>query len=261
LDSTKRKASTILTQVLRRFWFGHIIVIIGLIFLINLGFWQLRRLEQRRTLNAEIIAGLNANPVTLTGEPVDPLELRRQRVIVTGTLDNAENIILKNRPSRSEAGVELVVPLKISGTNTAVLINRGWIPLDEVAPEVRREYDIEGEITIEGIAYPTQPQPSGYLVVLDPTLTPGQNRLDDWFRIDTARIQEQLDYPLLPIFVRQSPGADPDELPRREENFDLSEGSHLSYAVQWFSFAFILVVVYASFLWQESRKIDQDEPK
>ena len=235
------------------------IVFIGLIVLINLGFWQLRRLEQRRALNAEIIAGLNANPVTLTGEPVNPAQLRRQRVIVTGTLENEENIIIKNRPSRGEAGVELVVPLKISGTDTGVLINRGWIPLDQIDPEARRKYDITGEVRVEGIAYPTQPQPSGYLIVLDPTLTPGQNRLDDWFRIDTERIQEQLDYPLLPIFVRQSPGPDPDELPRREENFDLSEGSHLSYAAQWFSFAFILVVVYVSLLWQESRKGNKNE--
>ena len=249
-----------MTKVLKRFWFGHIIVLIGLIVLINLGFWQLRRLEQRRALNAEIIAGLNANPVTLTGEPVDPLQLRRKRVIVTGTLDNEENIIVKNRPSRGEAGVELVVPLIISGSDTAVMINRGWIPLDEVNPEARQKYDLEGEITVEGIAYPTQPQPSGYLVVLDPTLAPDQSRLDDWFRIDTVRLEEQLDYPLLPIFVRQSPGSDPDELPRREENFDLSEGSHLSYAVQWFSFAFIMVVVYASLLWQESRKGGPDEP-
>jgi surfeit locus 1 family protein len=243
-----------LISVFKRFWIGHIIVIIGVIILINLGFWQLSRLEQRRALNAEIIAGLNAAPVILTGEPVEPAALNRHRVVVTGTLDNPENVIIKNRPFRGEAGVELVVPLKISGSDQAVLINRGWIPLDEIAPEARRAYDIEGEITIAGIAYPTQPQPSGYLVVPDPTLTPGQTRLDDWFRVDSERIAEQLDYALLPIYVRQSPGPDPDELPGREENFDLSEGSHLGYALQWFSFAVIMVIVYVSLLWQEGKK-------
>lgn len=243
-----------MTAVLKKYWIGHIIVIIGVIFLVNLGFWQLRRLEQRRALNAQIIAGLNANPTMLTGAPVDPAELHRRRVVVTGTLDNAQNVIIQNRPFNGDPGDELVTPLRISGSDTAVLIDRGWIPLDQTEPAARRAYDITGTVTITGIAYATQPQPSGYLVMPDPTLAPGQSRLDKWFRVDTERIGQQLDYPLLPVFVRQSPGDNPDELPLRAEDFDLSEGSHLSYAIQWFSFGFILVVVYASFLWQEARK-------
>lgn len=242
------------TAVLKKYWFGHIIVIIGVIILINLGFWQLRRLEQRRALNAQILAGLNANPLPLTGDPVNPDEFHRHRVVVTGTLDNAASIVLQNRPFRGEPGVELVTPLRIENSQTAVLVDRGWIPLDEIDPESRRVYDISGPVTIQGIAYRTEPQPSGYLVMPDPTLAPGQERLDKWFRVDTERIAQQLDYPLLPIYVKQSPGANPDELPLREENFDLSEGNHLSYAIQWFSFAVILVAVYVSFLWQEARK-------
>ncbi|GAB4445580.1 MAG: SURF1 family protein [Anaerolineae bacterium] len=243
---------------LKRFWIGHIIVIIGVIILVNLGFWQLRRLEQRRALNAEIRAGLEATPVQLTGQPVDPEALHRSRVTVTGVLDNAENIIIENRPFQGRAGVELVTPLKIAGSDQAVLVNRGWIPLDQVDPAARRAYDIEGEVTIEGIAYRTEPQPTGYLVMPDPTLAPGETRLDAWFRVDTARIAEQLGYPLLPLYVKQSPGPNPDEMPLREENFDLSEGSHLGYAMQWFTFAVVLVAVYGSLLWQESRKSDEE---
>ncbi len=243
-----------MTVTLKKYWIGHIIVIIGVIILVNLGFWQLRRLEQRRALNAEIIAGLNAAPVALTGEPVNPAELQRRRVTVTGVFDNAENMILQNRPFQGKPGVELLTPLKITGSNQAVIINRGWIPLDQVTPQVRHAYDITGEVTITGLAYRNQPQPGGYLVIPDPTLAPGETRLDKWFRVDTERISQQLAYPLLPLYVKQSPGADPAEMPRREEDFDLSEGSHLSYAIQWFTFGLVLVGVYASFLWQESRK-------
>lgn len=244
--------------VLKRFWIGHIIVIIGVIILVNLGFWQLRRLEQRRALNAEIKAGLEAPPVELTGQPMDPEALHRHRVTVTGTLGNAENIIIQNRPFQGEPGVELVTPLKISGSDQAVLIDRGWIPLDEVNPAARRVYDIEGEVTVAGIAYRTEPQPTGYLIMPDPTLAPGETRLDAWFRVDTERISAQLGYPLLPLYVKQSPGANPDEKPLREEVFDLSEGPHLGYALQWFTFAIILVAVYVSLLWQEGRKGNEE---
>jgi surfeit locus 1 family protein len=246
-------------HTLKHFWFGHILVIIGVIMLINLGFWQLRRLEERRALNAEIEAGLRANPTPLTGQPVDPVALHRHRVTVTGALDNAANIIIKNRPFLGQAGVELVTPLKITGSEQAVLINRGWIPLDQMDSAARRAYDVTGPVTIEGIAYRSQPQPSGYLVVPDPTLAPGQTRLDDWFRVDVDGIGRQLDYPLLPLYVRQSPGSNPDEMPLRAEEFDLSEGSHLGYAIQWFTFALILVIVYFSLLWQEAKKYREEQ--
>jgi cytochrome oxidase assembly protein ShyY1 len=57
-----------MAHTLKRYWLGHIVVIIGVIILINLGWWQLRRQEERRALNAEIRAGLEANP-TLAHRP------------------------------------------------------------------------------------------------------------------------------------------------------------------------------------------------
>ncbi len=178
---------------------------------------------------------------------------------MTGEFDNAANIIIKNRPFQGKPGVELVTPLIISGSEQAVLVNRGWIPLEEMAPAARRAYDVTGPVTIEGLAYRSQPQPSGYLVVVDATPAPGQTRLDDWFRVDVEGIGRQLDYPLLPLYVRQSPGPNPDEMPLRAEEFDLSEGSHLGYAIQWFTFALILVIVYFSLLWQEAKKYKEKQ--
>jgi hypothetical protein len=62
-----------------RWLIGHVLVLIAVIILINLGLWQLRRLDQRRALNASILAGLEAPVTLLTGEDVDPLELKRCR--------------------------------------------------------------------------------------------------------------------------------------------------------------------------------------
>ena len=55
-----------------RWLIGHVLVLLAVIVLINLGLWQLRRLEQRRALNASILAGLQAPVTVLTGEDVDP---------------------------------------------------------------------------------------------------------------------------------------------------------------------------------------------
>ncbi|RMF01440.1 MAG: SURF1 family protein, partial [Chloroflexi bacterium] len=52
-----------------------------------------------------------------------PDDLHRRRVTVTGTFDNAESVILQNRPFQGRAGVELLTPLRISGSKTAVLVD------------------------------------------------------------------------------------------------------------------------------------------
>ncbi|MFC1976298.1 SURF1 family protein [Chloroflexota bacterium] len=235
---------------------GHLLVLAAVIVLINLGLWQLRRLEQRRALNSAILAGLNAPVTTLTGQDIDPEALHYHRVAATGTFDNNESLVIRNRPFHGLPGGRLVVPLKIEGSDRAVLVDRGWIPLDESTPDKRRIYEETGSVFVAGIAYKTQTRPDRRLIPYDPTPGPGETRLDEWFRVDIDRIQEQLPYPLLPIFIKQSPdeNAVPDAPPLREEEIELSEGSHLSYALQWFGFAVILVVVYGVLIWQELQK-------
>jgi surfeit locus 1 family protein len=239
-----------------RWLIKHLLVILAVIGLINLGFWQLRRLEQRRALNQAILEGLNAPVTVLTGADIDPEALQRHRVSAVGTFDNGESIVIRNRPFQGRPGVHLVTSLKIEGSDRAVLVDRGWIPLDESARDRRRIYDESGTVTVEGIAYKTQTRSDRWLIPTDPTPGPGETRLDEWFRVDIERIQAQLSYPLLPIFIEESPdeNAAPDTPPLREEDIELSEGPHLSYALQWFSFALILVIVYGVLIRQELRR-------
>jgi surfeit locus 1 family protein len=237
--------------------FKHLSVVLVLIVLLNLGFWQLRRLDEKRTLNRNITAALNQPAIPLGDEPVDPADLHFHRVVVTGTFDNAQAIVIRNQLLGDTPGLHLVTPLRLKDSDQAVLVDRGWIPRGDSDPDPAEltVYDLPGEVTLEGIAYQTQTRPSS-LSPLDPPLREGQTRLVAWFRVDIERIQEQLPYPLLPIFVRQLPGpnADTQSLPRQESGMTLDEGPHLGYALQWFSFAAILVVTYGLFLRQELRK-------
>ncbi len=231
----------------------HIIVLAVAIILLSLGLWQLRRLEQRRALNSQVVTGLNQPRLTLTGEDVDPGALHLRRVVVTGRFDNEQGVIIRNRPYQGQPGVHLVVPLRIDGSDRAVLVDRGWIPLQAPDPEAQRTYDLSGMVTVAGIAHQSQTQPEGFLRPVDPTLQPGQARLGAWFRVDVEGIQQQVSYPLLPIYIEQSP--DPqarfNEPPVPGESPVLDEGPHLGYAIQWFSFAVILAITYGIFVRQE----------
>lgn len=243
-----------LQQILIKYWWRHLLVLAIFIVFINLGLWQLRRLEQRRALNQEVLDGLSQPPVTLTGDPVEPEALHLRRVSVTGTFENEESVVLRGRSYQGQPGAELLVPLRIKNSEQAILVNRGWVPLQIATSEDLKSYALEGEVTVEGVAYRSQPRPDGFLVPTDPTPQPGK-RLEAWFRVDIDRIQQQVAEPLLPVFVRQSAasaGATEPPLPQPEPELD--EGPHLGYAVQWFSFALILVVMYSAFVWQEYKR-------
>ena len=93
----------------------------------------------------------------------------------------------------------------------------------------------------------------------DPDPEPGQ-WVDAWFRVEIDKMQKQIDRQLLPVFVEALPGPEPDTTPPiREEVTDLGEGSHLSYALQWFSFAVILVITYSALTWQEYKHIKEKD--
>ncbi|MEZ4620846.1 MAG: SURF1 family cytochrome oxidase biogenesis protein [Caldilineaceae bacterium] len=84
----------------------------------------------------------------------------------------------------------------------------------------------------------------------------------DWFRIDIDAIQQQLPYELLPVFVTQlpEPGRGYDALPAREIPFEITEGNHFSYALQWFTFALILGFGYIQYMIYSERRGQHPKP-
>ncbi|NJN19444.1 MAG: SURF1 family protein [Oscillochloris sp.] len=231
----------------------HLFALTIFVTLIGFGFWQLDRLEQRRAFNAARLAVLDQNPMTLTPQS-DPEALFGRRVRLTGTFRNDESVVLRGRASDSGvAGVHLLVPLQLSGSDRAVLVDRGWLPDEQRDPERRAAYAVSREVTIEGLALPPQTRSDALLAPIDVPLA-GETRIDAWIRADVAKIQEQVAVPLLPVYVEQLPEAGSTALPRPADPRLLDEGPHLSYALQWFAFAGMLAIVYAGLMRQELQK-------
>jgi surfeit locus 1 family protein len=220
---------------------------------IGLGFWQLARLEERRALNAARLAVVDANPVTFTGREPDPAALIGRKVRVTGAYLNAASVVLRGQ--RSDSGVEgvhLLTPLRIAGSEAAVIVDRGWIPPTRPEAADLAAYAVTREVTVEGLARAPQTRPASPLAPRDLPL-PGQERINAWVRVDVARLQAQVPAPLLPLYIEELPSGNGAVLPRPRDPRQLDEGPHLSYAIQWFAFAAILAVVYAALLRQQVR--------
>jgi len=236
----------------------HLFALAVFVMMIGLGFWQLARLDERRAANAARVAVLDQNPITVTGAGDDPAALVGRKVRLSGTFLNDESVVLRGRKSDTGVdGVHLLTPLRISGSPRAILVDRGWLPTNQRSPEARAAYAVDREVTVEGIARPAEIPADSPLAGRDLPL-PGETRIDAWLRADVPAIQAQVDAELLPFFVEQLPAPGDAALPRPSDPRRLDEGPHLGYALQWFSFAAILAVVYTALIRQQLR---QPEPR
>jgi surfeit locus 1 family protein len=244
--------------LLRPAWIAkHTFALLIFVTMIGLGFWQLDRLEQRRAYNAERLAVLDQPATPLDAALADPLAIVGRKVRLSGVYRNDESVVLRNQRSNSGVdGVHLITPLQLSGSEQAVLVDRGWIPASQSDRSVLGAYAVEREVTVEGLALAGRSAPEGWFAPSDLPL-PGETRIDAWLRVDVVGIQQQSAATLLPIYIEQLPRPDQSagSLPQPRDPRALGEGSHFSYALQWFSFAAILSVVYAGLMRQELRKL------
>jgi surfeit locus 1 family protein len=232
----------------RRWWWLTLIVLALMVVLARLGVWQLDRLQQRREANVELAASLASAPIDLADAalPDDISSWENRLVVATGTFDHEQQVLLKVQNWGRHAGVHLITPLLLADGGTAVLVDRGWIPDEETDPQARSAYDVTGEQTIEGYIALTQE------LSREPAVLP-EGPQQEWYRVDIAAIQPQMPYTLLPFYVVQSPQNDNAQLPYRlEREIDLSEGPHLSYAIQWFIFSIGLGVAYLAFIYKNA---------
>jgi surfeit locus 1 family protein len=231
----------------RQWWWTTLLVLVALGVLVRLGIWQLDRRDQRRAHNAEIVQQLALPPLSLNDEPLpeDLTALKYRQVTVRGEYDLSGQVALTQQAWNVSPGFHLITPLVIAGGDqhpTAVLVDRGWLPVAELAPENWSQYDVTGPVELTGYIRLSQTVRGAAQVSGAPQT--------EWYRVDVPAIQAQLPYELLPIYLQQVPPAGGNTaLPFRGElEPDLSEGPHLSYAIQWFTFALILGAGYVYFV-------------
>src|SRR6476469_2941109 len=92
-----------------------------------LGFWQLSRLGERQTLNAELASRAVDSAVAISQLPTDTANAHYRRVSVQGEYDYANEIVLTLRSRDGSPGVNIVTPLRPDATDTALLVVRGWV--------------------------------------------------------------------------------------------------------------------------------------
>jgi surfeit locus 1 family protein len=195
---------------------------------VRLGFWQLDRLHGRREANAtwQERGALPAAPIV----DIEPEDLPYRRVTATGTYDPAHEWILSGRTTaEGDPGNHVLTPL-VLGDGTAVVVDRGWVPLEQTGvPVTGTAAAPGGRVTVTGVVLP--PDEAGPAATPAPPIT---------IRVDLGRAG--LPYRLLPDYILLQSQAPAQQLPIPAPAPTFDDGPHLSYAIQWFAFATIAVV-------------------
>jgi surfeit locus 1 family protein len=239
----------------RRWILATFLVIVGMMVTARLGIWQLDRLEQRRAFNSRVQAQLDQPTLFLDESNLgaDLANMEYRSIIVFGEYDHSGEVALRNQAWGNQAGVHLLTPLKIRGTDQAILVDRGWVPTENFVYDDWGQYTEPGLREVRGVVRASRSEPD-FGNRTDPIPGPGE-RLDAWYFANVEGIAQQLPYSLLPAYIQQAPDSTWTELPyRTQPDLDLSEGPHMGYAIQWFTFAAILGIGYPFFVRRQERK-------
>jgi surfeit locus 1 family protein len=220
-----------------------IVAVVVALACVGLGFWQLQRLRDRRALNARILARGSAAPVAVEGTALPAGARAFARATTAGTYDTDHEVLVYGRNLDGQPGSDVVTPLRLPDGG-AILVVRGWVPFAFQEAPVADAAPPVGAVSVEGTLLPDEGDGS------DRPDAEGVVRI-----LDVEGIASTLPYEVAPLPLRLTDQAPPQpgELPRPEPAPELSEGPHLSYAIQWFSFAAIALVGAAILLRRDRR--------
>lgn len=241
---------------LRKLLIPAIAAAIGLAILLNLGFWQLNRLEWKTDLIAQVEDGIGKPPVAAPGpaawdaigESDDYLHVVLEGAFLDG---NTFYYTALSDPAGPVGGPGVMVyaPFRTNDGWT-VFVNRGFLP-----------QDLAGETRQHALGVPKgNVQVTGLLRLSEkPNWTTPEPNAEDrlWFARDTGAMGDVLGLDpgsLAPYSVDLNAGATPESgLPQAGETLVRFKNDHLGYALTWFGLAATLVGVFlayaASVLW------------
>jgi surfeit locus 1 family protein len=200
-----------------------------------LGNWQTGRAETKRALQTRYDTATREAPIHVGNTMLDRESVLYRRLEVRGVFDDARTILLDNRVFEGVAGYHVLTPLRIDGGQLAILVNRGWMPAGRSRDQVPLPPTPHGEVKLEGMAVDPH---SRYFELAQ---TPPQGRV--WQNLDFERYAASYGRTLQPVLLQQTSQV-ADGLLRSWPRPDSGVSMHVSYAIQWYSLATTLAVLW-----------------
>ena len=213
-------------------WILAIVVALALAGLfVRLGVWQLDRLDERRASNALIEERTAGAPVPLdqlvARHGDDPADLVYRQAIVEGVYRPDLEFVSVGRTYGDARGTLVLTPFELPD-GSLLVVARGVVPPELAGPPAEQHPPPSGAVVLTGrIDDGEEP-----LRIGEPD--PDDGVLVSLSRVDLAYIDRWIAADVLPIslLLDASDPSAPSEQPARIPSEELTEGSHLGYAVQ-----------------------------
>ncbi|NVJ60611.1 MAG: SURF1 family protein [Gammaproteobacteria bacterium] len=213
-------------------------IFIGLlVILLNLGFWQLDRTEEKKQLIDQMQTMKQKAPRSLAVLDVPD---DYQEVTFSGQV-LAETVFIANEPNKGRDGYNVLSLIQISN-NTVVWLNRGWV---EALPDRRNlpaVNSLPSQIEARGEVYYQKGEP----VLFDGAL---QKKSEHTWLLQGFSFKYLNSIPmpsnskLLPFIIRLDPSSEYG-FERDWQYIAMPPEKHLAYAIQWFGLAFTLIIIF-----------------
>ena len=198
---------------------------------LRLGFWQLDRLRDRRARNATVEQQQRGRPMPLVALPHDTAQAHYRAASVDGRYDYDHELVLSNRTRRGSPGVDLLTPVIIAGSDTAILVNRGWVYSPDGASVDLQRWHEGDSAHLRGYVE---------LITADTALAISSHpRVVR--HVSRAELDSKIPYRVASFYLIAFGDTTDLAHPARRDLPVLDDGPHRGYALQWFAFALIAI--------------------
>lgn len=234
-----------------RFWAITLATALGVCAGLALGAWQLSRAAQKNALHAAI-SSRKASPA-LDGRELLALrneaEVAWRPVRVQGRWVPEHTVFLDNRQMQGKAGFDVLTPLRIEGSDMAVVVQRGWAPRNFLERERLPAVDTPtGVVEVRGLIAP--PPPKLYAFAGPESGAIRQN-------LDLAEFRARTGLPLATGLSVQQTGTASDGLLREWTEPGSGVEKNYGYAFQWFALSILIAILYVWFQFISPRQKSQ----
>ncbi|MDH5571109.1 MAG: SURF1 family protein [Gammaproteobacteria bacterium] len=215
---------------------GTILGIAGILVFSSLGYWQVERAEYKKNLEQEIVIRNNSPAIALNVSIKDISQNYYRHVKVKGVYDVTHEVLMDNKIHQGEAGYHVYTPLVLDGSDTVIMINRGWLKGGHDRQSIPETSVTGGLIELSGRLHPLPSKPP---LVLENNMDPGKR----WIYFDAEKYGKITGLKLLPAIILLDKN-EVDGYIRDWPKYDAKVSMHIGYSFMWFTFAIIVLVTY-----------------
>lgn len=207
---------------------------------VSLGQWQDRRAADKLARQALLTERGAGAPFVLGPQLRTSAEMDYRKVSVAGQFVADFPVFLDNRPQNGKVGFYLLMPFRIAGSDTHVLVARGWLPRYTGEHSRLPEFATPGgTVVVEGIARAGM----GKVMQLGDIAPIAPRAILQ--NLEPAQFAKATGMQLQPFFIEQSGAADPaDKLVRDWPAPALGADKHKGYAFQWYALAVMALLFF-----------------